>query len=99
MESLNVIDELHCHEKPYMARGDYVIGGQVVVIDNSVPRLHIADEIVPRNALVRFFARFIPGISAFRRGEKLEEEQIITAAGKMFMTSRAYDYLCRSTPR
>lgn len=82
-----------------MARGDYLLGGQVIVIDDSVPRLHVADEIVPRNALVRFFARFIPGLSAFRRGEKLEEEQIITAAGKMFMTSLAYDYLCKSMPR
>jgi hypothetical protein len=82
--------------RPAMARGHYMLGRQAVVI-SDVPKLHIADEIIYRQPIIRWLCRFHLvrrlGLRPFLPGPTIEEEQIIIAAGKLFMTAAAWQEL------
>lgn len=78
-------------QHPYMARGDFMFGGMAVVI-SDVPKKHVGDKIVPRHPVVRWLARFrFLRVSAFLPGAKIEEEQVLQAAGKLFMSPAAWE--------
>lgn len=81
------------YRKPYKARGDFMWGGEAVVISPNLPRLHIGDEIVPimpgrfRAWLLRLFRRpILP--RRFKRGAPIEQERAFRAAGKLFISPR-----------
>ena len=80
---------------------DLRIGTVPVVLNNMIPRLHIGDEIIPRGWLVQMLARYVPKRcrpTTFRRGVKLEREQILNYDGKLFMTSVAWKRMQEGMP-
>lgn len=86
--------------RPHMARGEFTYRGHVIVISRNLPMEHIADEIEPvwPHPLVRG-ARMILGLSdrpvCFERRGKIEREQIVMAAGKVFMSAATWDSLAK----
>lgn len=76
--------------------------GNVVVVSN-VPRLHVGDEIVPRHPTVRWLSRFrlvrALGVRPFLPGPRIEEEQVVCTAGKLFVSPKGWEQLMEATRR
>lgn len=85
-----------------MAAGDRMLGGMAVVLSPNVPRLHVGDEIVPvpRHWLRRWFYLSLhgsePAPRGFVRGRPIEHEQVVYAAGKLFVSELGYQQLRRN---
>lgn len=88
--------------RPHMARGTHVLGGMVFVVSPHIPKLHVATMIEPKPPLVRLLLRLVPRRCRplwYRIGAKMEEEQFIMAAGKVFCTPAGWHALTSSRQR
>lgn len=83
---------------PHMARGDGTYNGHVIVKSYDLPKEHIGDEIVPVY-WPRPIRWFFKQPRRYVQGGKVERDQIVMAAGKVFVSPATWDELMRRAPR
>ncbi len=89
-------DPLADPNRPHMARATHMIAGIPVVVTPLLPLDHIGHAITPKSARVRRFLRWVPRRWRprwYRVDARLEHEQFVMAAGKLFCTPAGYQLL------
>src|SRR4029077_9469434 len=87
--------------KPHMPRGNFMLGDMAVVISHALPKEHVADEIrrvdwpwwIEWPALAFGNQWFTNWPRRFVQGAKIERDQIVMAAGKIFMSPATWETL------
>lgn len=93
------VDPLADPDRPHMARGTHMLGGMSIVVTPHLPKHHIGDSIAPKPWLVRWLLRWVPRrwrAPWYRVGARIDEDQFIVAAGKLFCTPATYAALLAS---
>lgn len=96
-------DDFNDLRKPYMARGNFMLGAMAVVIDPRIEPLHVGDYIAPIWPhpfwfwVRRLFRMSPPQPMCFRSDGKIEEHQVFQAANKLFMSPAAWEAVKQRT--